>query len=221
MPKILQINVTVNWGSTGKIAEQIGQSVLSQNWESYVVYGRMSNPSRSKLLKIGNVVDVYEHYIENLFLDNEGLASRRATRNLLREIDKISPDIIHLHNIHDHYLNYRYLFRYLIEKRIPVVWTQHDQWAATGHCMNPIECEKWKRECSDCPLSSWFSIDNSRRNYQLKKNLISAVPSLTIVAVSNWTAEKMRESHLKNRPIHVIHNGIDINLFSPKPSNIC
>ena len=31
----------------------------------------------------------------------------------------------------------------------------------------------------------------------------------------------MRESHLKNRPIHVIHNGIDINLFSPKPSNIC
>ena len=222
MPKILQINVTVNWGSTGKIAEQIGQSVLSQNWESYVVYGRMSNPSRSKLLKIGNVVDVYEHYIENLFLDNEGLASRRATRNLLREIDKISPDIIHLHNIHDHYLNYRYLFRYLIEKRIPVVWTQHDQWAATGHCMyTPIDCEKWKRECSDCPLSSWFSIDNSRRNYQLKKNLISAVPSLTIVAVSNWLAEKMRESHLKNLPIHVIHNGIDINLFSPKPSNIC
>lgn len=221
MPTLLQINVTVNWGSTGKIAEQIGQVAMSYGWESYIAYGRMVNSSKSKLVKIGSMLDVYEHYAENLLLDNEGLASRRATRQFLKEIDKIRPDIVHLHNIHDHYINYRNLLTYLAERKIPVVWTQHDQWATTGHCMyTPSDCQKWKSECCECPLTSWYSKDNSNRNYSLKKQLISDIPSLTIVPVSDWLAENIRESHLKDRPLQVIHNGIDINLFAPRKSDI-
>ena len=45
MPKLLQINVTANWGSTGKIAEQIGQLAISNGWESYIAYCRMQNHS--------------------------------------------------------------------------------------------------------------------------------------------------------------------------------
>ena len=102
MPTLLQINVTANWGSTGKIAEQIGLCAQTHGWESYIAYGRMMNPSKNELVKIGNAFDVYEHYVEGRFLDNEGLASRRATKRLLRGIDEIKPDIVHLHNIHDH-----------------------------------------------------------------------------------------------------------------------
>jgi hypothetical protein len=32
MPKLLQINVTANWGSTGKIAEQIGLKAMEHGW---------------------------------------------------------------------------------------------------------------------------------------------------------------------------------------------
>lgn len=46
MPTLLQINVTANWGSTGKIAEQIGDCAISQGWRSYIAYGRMSNLSK-------------------------------------------------------------------------------------------------------------------------------------------------------------------------------
>lgn len=35
MPTLLQINVTANWGSTGKIAEAIGQSAMKRGWNSY------------------------------------------------------------------------------------------------------------------------------------------------------------------------------------------
>lgn len=221
MKKLLQINVTSNWGSTGKIAEQIGQCAISRNWESYIAYGRMSNPSKSMLVKVGTILDVYEHYAENLFLDNEGLASRRATKQFLKRIDEISPDIIHLHNIHDHYLNYRILFQYLSKKQIPVVWTQHDQWATTGHCMYaPLDCSQWKEECYKCPLSKWFSLDRSHRNFCLKKSLITGLKSLTVVPVSNWLAENISKSYLSNQPIRVIHNGIDINTFSPQQSLI-
>lgn len=217
---LLQINVTANWGSTGKIAEQIGLCAMANGWSSYIAYGRMMNPSQSKLIKIGTQWDVYEHYVENLLLDNEGLASRKATKAFLRQIDKLQPDVVHLHNIHDHYLNYKLLFSYLAEKQIPVVWTQHDQWATTGHChYNLCGCERWKTECHDCPLSKWYALDHSRRNHRLKQKLLAKLPSLTIVPVSDWLGNNISQSHLKERDIRVIHNGIDIHTFSPQPTN--
>lgn len=221
MPTLLQINVTANWGSTGKIAEQIGLCAMEHGWKSYIAYGRMMNPSKSKLIKIGSQIDVYEHYVESKFLDNEGLASRHATIKFIEKIEEIKPDIVHLHNIHDHYLNYKLLFTYLAKLNIPVIWTQHDQWATTGHCMYTVcECERWKEDCHDCPLSRWFSWDRSRRNYQLKKLLMAEIKSLTIVPVSEWLGNIIRQSHLKTRPIQVIHNGIDIHTFSPQITTI-
>lgn len=220
MPKLLQINVTANWGSTGKIAEQIGLCAMEHGWDSYIAYGRMMNPSKNRLIKIGSQFDVYEHYAESKFLDNEGLASRKATKDFLNRVDEIKPDVVHLHNIHDHYINYRILFTYLAKKNIPVVWTQHDQWATTGHCMyNCCGCERWKRTCHDCPLSEWYSIDHSRRNHLLKMSLLANIPSLTIIPVSHWLEDNIRQSHFKNRPIQVIHNGIDLKTFSPQSTN--
>lgn len=223
MKKLLQINCAANWGSTGKIAEQIGLCAQAHGWDSYIAYGRWDfvNPSKNNLIKIGSLLDPYIHYAENLFLDNEGLSSRRATKKFLKQVDEIKPDIVHLHNIHDHYLNYKLLFTYLAEKNIPVVWTQHDQWAIAGHCMHhPLECERWKDVCHDCPMSKWYSLDRSRRNHLLKKSLSAAIPSLTIVPVSNWIANNFKQSHLKNRPIEVIHNGIDVNTFSPQQFDV-
>lgn len=221
MPTLLQINVTANWGSTGKIAEQIGLCAMEHGWNSYIAYGRMMNPSKSKLIKIGSQIDVYEHYVESKCLDNEGLASRHATIKFIEKIEEIKPDIVHLHNIHDHYLNYKLLFTYLAKLNVPVIWTQHDQWATTGHCMYTVcECERWKEDCHDCPLSRWFSLDRSRRNYQLKKFLMAEIKSLTIVPVSEWLGDIIRQSHLKTRPIQVIHNGIDIHTFSPQITTI-
>lgn len=113
MPKLLQINITANWGSTGKIAEQIGLCAMAHGWESFVAYGRWSNPSLSYLIKVGNKLDMYMHYGEQKIRDNEGLCSRGATKRLIRQIEEINPDVVQLHNIHDHYLNYRLLFEYL------------------------------------------------------------------------------------------------------------
>ena len=218
---LLQINCCLNL-STGKIAQQIGELAISKGWESWIVYsGRAAAvPSKSNIIKVGNFFDACIHYALQKFLDNEGLNSSCQTRKLLKKIDEIKPDVVHLHNIHDHWLNYRMLFTYLAEKKIPVVWTQHDQWATTGHCMyNLCGCERWKTECHDCPMSKWYSLDRSRRNFRLKKRLLAAIPSLTIVPVSDWLGNNIRQSHLKERPIEVIHNGIDIQTFSPQPTD--
>ena len=219
MPTLLQINVTANWGSTGKIAEQIGQVVMAHGWESYIAYGRMMNPSKSKLIKIGTKFDVYEHYAENLILDNEGLASRRSTKRFLKKLDLIKPDIVHLHNIHDHYINYRYLLRYLIDNKIPIVWTFHDFWPVTGHCPHFIKgnCYKWQKECYECALSkSW--VDRSNRNFYYKKSLLQNIKNLHVVCVSDWVSSVVKESFLANHDIRVVSNGIDLSIFKPSES---
>ena len=215
---LLQINVTANWGSTGKIAEQIGQCAIAHGWDSYIAYGRWYNPSQSHLIKIGNKLNMYQHYAEQRIFDNEGLCSRRATKEFIKRIDEIKPNVIQLHNIHDHYLNYRLLFEYLNKTDIKVVWTFHDCWAFTGHCFHFITkgCERWKSGCFDCLLQHEYPktlFDRSRKNYTMKKNLFGANNNLTIIACSEWIANFVRQSFLKDKPIYVINNGVDLNVF--------
>ena len=94
MPKLLQINVTANWGSTGKIAEECNNYARAKGWETYFAYGRYSNPTKSVVIAGPSIKwDVYKHYIENRILDNEGLASRHVTHLLVKRIEDLQPDI--------------------------------------------------------------------------------------------------------------------------------
>lgn len=220
MPKLLQINITANWGSTGKIAEAIGIAVMKAGWESYIAYGRWSNPSQSQLIKIGGGYDMYFHFLEQRIRDNEGLCSRIATKRLLRQIENIKPDVLQLHNIHDHYLNYRLLFEYLNQTDIKVVWTFHDCWAFTGHCFHFVtkKCMRWQTSCYDCPLKNVYPktlLDRSAKNYDLKKELFAGNKNLTIVPCSDWMAGFVKQSFLKDKRIEVIKNGVDLSVFYP------
>lgn len=221
MPTLLQINVTANWGSTGKIAEQIGVHAISCGWDSYIAYGRYANPSKSNLIKIGLGVSQLWHVLLSRIFDNQGLVSRIATKRLVRKIEKLSPDIIHLHNIHGYYLNYKILFDYLTRVDIPVVWTLHDCWAYTGHCSHYIQdkCCQWKQECirKDCGRlypRSFFS--RTKRNFNLKRSLFTSLGSrLVVTPVSSWLADQTEKSFLRNQRIHFIYNGLDISVFTP------
>ena len=224
MPKIVQINSTLNWGSTGRIAEEIGQILIDEGSESYIAYGRYVNQSLSENIKIGNKWDVYHHVLQTRLFDRHGLASRKATRQLIKRIKEINPDIIHLHNIHGYYLNYPILFEYLASSRIPVVWTLHDCWSFTGHCAHymGINCTKWKTQCRNCPQKDSYPssllFDNSKNNFLFKQKYFQSVDNLTLVPVSSWLVNELQKSFLHKVPSCIIHNGIDINIFCPLPS---
>lgn len=220
MPKLLQINSTANWGSTGKIAEQIGELAISNGWESYIAYGRYANKSKSKLIKIGSKFGMLCHLVESRLFDNHGLASRIATRQLIKEIKRINPDIIHLHNIHGYYINYKILFNYLNCVNTPVVWTLHDCWTFTGHCAHFIdaECYKWKNGCEDCPKYRGYPsayTDHSERNYRLKNRLFTYKDNIFLAPASKWLSDFVGESYFKHKNRNVFHNGINLSIFKP------
>lgn len=220
--KLLQINVTANIGSTGRIAEQIGATAMKYGWESYIAYGRGASKGKSRLIQIGSIWSILWHGVITRVFDKHGLGSTMATRQLIRKIIKLQPDIIHLHNIHGYYLNYKILFNYLKTTNIPVVWTLHDCWAFTGHCAHFVEadCSKWMSQCYDCPLKFSYPksfVDRSKKNYLLKRTLFSALrDQLTIVTVSSWLKDYVDRSFLNSSRVLNIYNGIDLNVFSPK-----
>lgn len=73
MPKLLQINITANWGSTGKIAESIGLAAIKHGWGSYIAYGRIANPSASKLIKVGGKWNTYCSHPYNMIFSRRPL----------------------------------------------------------------------------------------------------------------------------------------------------
>lgn len=214
MPKILQINATANWGSTGRIAEQINILSREKGWDCYIAYGRYSNSSQSNLIKVGSKLGVIAHYFENRIFDNEGLGSRFATKKLIKEIIKVAPDIVHLHNIHDHWLNYKLLFEYLNTTDIPVVWTMHDCWAFTGGCAHYSlnGCYKWQRGCENCKHKGNV-LDRSHEHYLLRKNLFLSNKNLTLVPVSDWLKSELEKSFFQACNIKTIYNGVDLDVF--------
>ena len=223
--KLLQISIEVNSGSVGRIAEQIGLEVLKVGGESFITYARNNQPSKSKTIKIGNKFDIYLHGIRTRIFDDHCYGSAKATEKLIKQIQELNPDIILMHHIHGYFLNMKILFEYLSKLNIPIVWIFHDCWSFTGHCayFDAIGCEKWKTGCYSCPQKKSYPasyvFDRSKKNYQEKKKLFNSVKNLTIVPVSNWLGDIVKESFLSSNNIKVIYNGIDINIFKPSTNN--
>ena len=229
MKKLLQINPVIREStSTGRIMREIGDAAKEAGWESWIAYskGRDGVPEHpSHLLPVGNKPDVALHAIATWLFDAHGLASRLATKRFIKTIRQLDPDIIHIHNIHGYFLNYKLLFKYLKESGKPVIWTVHDCWLYTGHCYyySSIGCDKWKTHCENCPQkrafpTSWLA-DRSYQNFEDKRAAFNSLgDKLTIVTVSDWIRGEMSSSILGGCRYKVIHNGIDLNVFQPTDS---
>lgn len=223
---LLQINVDANNGSNGSIARDIGTIALSKGWKSYIAYGRRHIPCDSELIRIGNDFDVKIHGLLTRLFDLHGLGSVLTTKLFIRKIKKIKPDIVHLHNIHGYFINYKILIEYLTKENIPIVWTFHDCWPFTGHCghFEKYKCVKWKTQCNHCPgvhgyPTSYF-FDRSRQSFKLKKKLFTAHKKLYITTVSGWLKGLVEESFFSECPIHIIYDGIDTESFCQRESSL-
>lgn len=224
--RVLIINSVCGKGSTGRICTGIADMLKAHGHEAYIAYGLGHSSYKGSFCISEGKIDYYIHNILSRLTDSEGLHSTKSTKRLLQKIETLKPDIVHLHTLHGHYLNYKLLLKYLRSKDIPVVMTLHDCWAFTGHCAHFMMsgCDKWKYGCQKCSFlneypQSWL-IDNTRNNYYLKKKLlIDFGEKLYIVPVSYWLEGLVKQSFLKDIKIETIHNGIDLNVFKPTYNN--
>ena len=112
--KLLQVSSTLNTSAIGRIAEEIGQLAMKKGYESYVAYSDLGvGGSESKIIKVGNKLDVYAHAFKTRIFDLHGYGSKHHTKKLIRQIQQINPDVIGIHNVHGYYLNMEIFFNYL------------------------------------------------------------------------------------------------------------
>lgn len=223
--RIVQINGGAK-GSTGKIMMGIAEIARAQGHEVMC-----ASPITTTNRDAGEDCGYYRIGTFNSRRINVALARITGfngcfawfeTYKLLKKIDEFKPDIIHLHNLHDSYINLPMLFSYIKKHNVPTVWTLHDCWAFTGQCpyFTMVNCEKWKNGCYDCPQYKEYPstmYDNTKRMWKLKRKWFTGVENMTIVTPSKWLAELVRKSYLKEYPVKVINNGIDLEIFKPTP----
>lgn len=224
--KILEINTVTN-GSTGKIMMQIA-NISNANGNSVIT---SCGYYRNKTLKTSNThyqIGCYISKAIDITLSKmtglSGVFSILPTACFLSRVKKFRPDIIHIHNLHGWYINLPMLFNCIKKHNIRVVWTLHDCWAFTGQCphFTLAKCDKWKTGCHQCPQYREYPqayVDRTKTMYRLKKKWFTGVQNLTIITPSQWLAGLVKQSYLKDSPVRVINNGIDLSIFKPTPSN--
>ncbi len=228
--KIAEINMC-SYGSTGKIMFGIAECAREKGHtvETYSGY-IYSKGNKNKPVKIsnhnlfGSKFGSFLHTALGKVFARLGHFSYFDTKKLIRQLKKYNPDVLHLHNLHAFCINLPLLFRYIKKNNVRTVWTLHDCWAFTGHCphFDMIGCEKWRTGCGGCtiykdyPKVYW---DNSKAMFKKKRKMFTGVENMTLVTPSAWLADLVKQSFLKDYPVKVINNGIDLNIFKSTESD--
>lgn len=222
--KILQINATYGIGSTGNIVRDIKHCCEQFGLSCFVAYQNTSEPQIG--YKIGCKLDSMLHSLLCRIEGKESYFSTLPTRKLLEYISELKPDIVHLHNLHNHYININQLLEFLSRNKIKTVITLHDCWFFTGGCFHytNAKCNRWQQNCGLCPLryqaTPAYIRDGSAKVLADRKKYFAGFDTLTIVGASKWVAEEAKKSFLADKNICFIHNGFNLEVFKPSTSRL-
>lgn len=230
MSRYCHINTVPN-GSTGGIMMKEHRALLASGQESHAFWGRGRGAEDETECRFATDVEVRLDALLTRFDDRAGFHSKTATRRLLAQLDEIQPDVVHLHNLHGYYVNVEMLFGWLAAHQgVCVEWTLHDCWAFTGHCsyFTIVKCEQWRSHCSyskKCPqlreYPKTIGLGACKLNFEDKRQAFTSVPSerMKLISPSQWLADLVAQSFLRDYPIEVRHNTIDTTVFRPTPSD--
>lgn len=226
--KVLFVNTVCGVTSTGKISAELAEGYIREGHEAIVAYGKWNVPEKYRSLAhlMNNKVDVLWHSAMTRAFDLHGRCSKKATEEFVKWAQEYDPDVLWLHNLHGYYINYEVLFDWIKSRpEMEVKWTLHDCWTFTGHCayFTAARCDQWKTGCRHCvqktAYPSSYGLSLSASNYEKKKKAFTGVKKMTIITPSKWLADLVKESFLKEYPVEVVHNHIDLNVFKPTESD--
>ncbi len=218
--RVLLIDVNCKKGSTGKIVYDLYKRLKDDGHEAAICYGRGEIVKEENIFKFGLDLETNIHAGLARLTGLNGCFSFFSTKRLLKFIKNFKPDIVHIHELHAYFVNWKPLIKYLKKHNIKTVWTFHCEYMYTGKCGHAYECERWKSNCGSCPEVKDYPksifLDFTKKMLKGKKKLLSNF-NFTIVTPSQWLANRVKQSFLCKKQIVVIQNGIDAEkVFYPR-----
>lgn len=220
--RVLQINIVYNQGSTGKIVDDIHKRLLRDGHESYVVFGKGENWQKRDSEHIYRTTSENRSEIYRKLSRISGLRYNTAyfeTHKLLKHLDRINPDIVHLHCLNCAYINPYILLNHLGKKNYKVLVTHHADVTITANCDYAFECERWKIGCGHCPTviteKRSFFVDATHLSWMQMGKAFAKVKYLYASGVSDWMTERVMQSpFFAGKECRTILNGLDTDAYT-------
>lgn len=217
--KIVTIHAADHGGGAERSVLTLHRALLARGHDSrlHVGYRHLDEPQVFEIPRFRpfrgclGAVRAFEHASGLQDLYAPGL--RRLLRQLPADVD-----LVHLHSLwgSGHYADVGAIA--LAASRFPVLLTLRDEWMLTGHCAYTHHCQHWRHGCGRCPdlaVPPAITRDATRLNV-LRKRWVVQRSRLQVTTVSQALRHQAEQSPiLAGKPISVIHNGIDVEVFSP------
>jgi glycosyltransferase involved in cell wall biosynthesis len=178
----------------------------------FIVWKKRSKDADVKQIGRGRHMDVLRTGIKlfERMLGVQNLLQPHALRVLIDPWYH-EADIVHFQLIHNELISMWAIPKIASEKK--VVWTVHDPWIITGHCIHPMECQRWREGCPECDklrVPKITYIDMAERNFREKQRIIQG-SDIHFVVASQWMRSMLEQSPIMSgKEITVIPFGIDV-----------
>ena len=222
---ILSINTYAIGGGAAKIAHLLHTSFQNRNIQSIMLVGYLDKKNTDE-----NIIALEPSFIS---ADTQFSINNISSMILSNDIDHLlfpvfkrykdieHADIIHCHNLHGNFFNLHTL-KTLSSKK-PIVWTLQDMWSITGHCAYSLDCDGWRKGCYRCPYLSLYQklyFDRSHSLWKKKRDIYNNI-QISLVTPSLWLKNLVQKSILQDKPVTVIHNGINTSIFRQSNKKLC
>lgn len=219
MKKILTINCTGNEGSTYKIIDAIEQG--SNAYEYYHVFQFAGETDDRHYRVTPWRVTQFYYYWARIKGLKYGVGNI-PTKKLLRYIESVKPDLVHVHCPNFYTINLYKLFDYLKKSDIPVLITNHAEFFYTGNCAHAMDCQGYLTGCKNCQR-----VFDEKHKYLQNKTAVEwekmyeafhNACNFTMTVVSPWAEERIKTSPVVDEkiPVYVVENGVDTDIFKKK-----
>lgn len=186
----------------------------SYNAKQAVLYKSSKNNNVIKLYepKDYTLAYIFEEFEKNVL--NVQSCLSLSTFKLLDKDEYKEADLLHFHLIHNTKLSLFSLIQMCNEK--PSIISIHDPWIFTGRCVHFKDCDKYLSGCHNCEnLNTVFQLrkDYANELWRLKKLVYDNI-DVDFVVPSKYMYDIFKKSPLtKNKRVHLIPFGIDVNYF--------
>jgi glycosyltransferase involved in cell wall biosynthesis len=222
MKKIVQIVYSLE--SAGRAGLRLHNAFLENNVSSHIISLQPGNSDSERIQILGrgprlisNLDGKIQSFLTRKTLKQFGLFSFPVLGTNLAKIKEVKEaDVIYLHWILGGFLNLSGIEK-LVRLGKPIIIVLHDMWMITGGCHYSFSCEKYKKECNNCPV-----FPGSKKNdlanilFRKKRNFFSKYNNLFFVSPSKWLYDCAKSSMLlRDKPVFYMPNLMDSNFFKP------
>lgn len=222
--KILLLNITGRFGSTGKIINDLRDYLILHGHEVVVAYGHPDYIDEPGFVQVDHPIEAKVVSQFTKLGRSQYKGNPLALGRIKNIVEEFKPDVVHIHCINGMFANIYKLFGFLSTMHIKTIITHHAEFFYTGSCGYAFDCIKFsEKQCVGCnnkikatgnrifanPHKSWLMMYEAVHSF--------AKEDLYFTAVSPWVDGRSQLSPIVNQyPHHVVMNGIDTSIYTRK-----